>query len=426
MVLRGARQVGKTTLVRMFGSGFATFIELNLELAADRALFSGPGSAIEAWEAIRFLKGIPKTGSGRTLLFIDEIQKSPEAVAMLRYFHELLPDLHVIAAGSLLESMLDIHISFPVGRVEFLLLHPLSFEEFLGANSDAATLAAYGTVPVPAYAHEKLSALFRKYVLIGGMPEAVKAYADTGELAAADRIHESLIIAYLEDAEKYGASQRKIPIVRHVIQSAFNEVAGRIRFEGFGNSNYKSREIKEAFEILRKAFLFQVVHPVTATSLPLSPDGRKSPRLHALDTGLVVFRTGMRRELFSAEDISAVYSGRIVEHIVGQELYATSDSPLHAIHFWARDKAQSNAEVDFVLPVEGKVIPIEVKSGESGRLRSLHAFMDAAPHRTAVRLYGGVHRVESIKSLAGKEFTLIDVPWFHTAKVAEYIGRFGA
>jgi len=421
LVLRGARQVGKTTAVRMFASEFDTFISLNLEQPADLAIFSGNDSLSNVLDAMHFLKGVPLRSQGRTLIFIDEIQKSPQAVAMLRYFHEEAPQLYVIAAGSLLETMLDAHVSFPVGRVEFLLMHPVTFEEFLGALGEKAALSALRMLPAPAYAHDKLTELFHRYMLVGGMPEAVKAYSDAGDLKAVDRIHESLVIAYQEDVEKYGSTQRMVPIIRHIMHSAFSEAAGRIRYEGFGNSNYLARDIKEGFGMLQKAFLFQVVHPVTATSLPLSPDTKKSPRIHALDTGLLVFKTGMRKALFSAADVSAVFSGRIVEHVVGQELYALNSSPLHGLHFWARDKTQSNAEVDYVLPIDSRLIPVEVKSGASGRLRSLHAFMNAASHSTAVRLYGAPYSLESAKTIAGKEFTLLNIPWYQAAMVEEYV-----
>jgi predicted AAA+ superfamily ATPase len=215
------------------------------------------------------------------------------------------------------------------------------------------------------------------------------------------------------------------PIIRHVIGTAWSEAAGRIRYDGFGNSNYLSRDIKEALAVLQKAFLFQVVHPVTATTFPLLPDLRKSPRLHTLDTGLVVFKTSMRKALFSTHDISAVFSGRIVEHVVGQELYAISSSPLHTLNFWARDKNQSNAEVDYVLPVNGNIIPVEVKSGASGRLRSLHAFVNAVSHTTAVRLHGGAFSIENIKTIDGKPFTLINIPWYQAAMVEAYVEYLG-
>jgi hypothetical protein len=425
LVLRGARQVGKTTLVEMFAAGFDTYIPLNLEKAADRALFTEGRPLAEVLDAIHFMKGIPRRDNGRTLIFLDEIQKSPPAVALLRYFYEEAPHLYIIAAGSSLETMLDTHISFPVGRVEFMVLHPFSFEEFLNAAGESLAVDALKTVPIPSYAHEKMSDLFRRYMLVGGMPEAVKVYFETKELATLDRIHESLIIAYLEDVEKYAPSQRMAPIIRHCIESAWSDAAGRIRYDGFGNSNYLSRDVKEAFSVLQKSFLFQVVHPVTATVLPLSPDTKKSPRLHALDTGLVVYKNGVRKALFSVPDISAVFSGRIVEHIVGQELYAGSSSPLYSLNFWARDKNQSNAEVDYVLPVNGRLVPVEVKQGASGRLRSLHAFLNAAPHATAVRLYGGMFSVEKSRTIDGKQFTLINIPWYQAAMVEAYIGKIG-
>jgi predicted AAA+ superfamily ATPase len=421
LVLRGARQVGKTTVIKMFSARFDTFIPLNLELAADRKLFTDAESISKLLEALYFTKGISQKTEGKTLIFIDEIQKSPEAVAMLRYFYEETPHLYVIAAGSLLETMLDTHVSFPVGRVEFMLLHPFSFEEFLRALGEVDVLSIFNTIPTPQYAHEKMADLFRKYMLIGGMPEAIKVYAESGELSAIDHVHESLVIAYLEDVEKYATTQRLIPIIRHVIGCAWNEAAGRIRYDGFGNSNYLSRDIKEAFAVLQKAFLFQLVHPITSTTLPMSPDTKKSPRLHTLDTGLVVFKTGMRKALFSTPDISTVFSGRIVEHVVGQELYATSSSPLHVLNFWTRDKNQSNAEVDFVLNINDKIIPIEVKSGSSGRLRSLHAFINASTQSTAVRIYGGKHSVEQLKTIDGKQFTLINIPWYHASMVEHYI-----
>ena len=148
MVLRGARQVGKTTVVNMFAKEFDHFIPLNLDVSSDRKIFSQASSVEDVIEALFFLKGIPRRAEKRTLIFIDEIQKSPEAVALLRYFFEKAPHLYVIAAGSLLETMLDKHISFPVGRVEFLVLHPFSFEEFLSALGEKTTIEFFIKSPL--------------------------------------------------------------------------------------------------------------------------------------------------------------------------------------------------------------------------------------------------------------------------------------
>jgi predicted AAA+ superfamily ATPase len=421
LVLRGARQVGKTTAVKIFSSNFDLFIPLNCELQADRALFEKNMSIKDVINALFFLKGVSPKKDQKVLIFIDEIQKSPQAVGLLRYFYEDTPDLYVIAAGSLLETMIDTHISFPVGRVEFMLMHPLSFEEFLIALNEFQAAELLTTVPVPSYAHEKLQSLYKEYILSGGMPEAVSAYIDNKDLIRIDKIHESLITAYLEDIEKYAPTNRMASIIRHVISCIWNEASGRIRYDGFGNSNYQSRDIKEAFTILQKAFILQVVHPVTSTSLPLQPDLKKSPRLHILDTGLVVYKTGMRKALFTSEDINTVFAGRLIEHITGQELFALSTSPLHTLNFWARDKSQSNAEVDFVLPVNSKCIPIEVKSGASGRLRSLHAFINNADHSIGVRLYNGQFNVENAVTIDGKKYTLINIPWYQASMVERYV-----
>ncbi len=422
LVLRGARQVGKTTIVNMFSESFEQYIHLNLELPDDAAIFSDNNSIEQVIEAIFFLKGM--STKKQTLIFIDEIQNSPQAVALLRYFYETRPDLYVIAAGSLLESLLDVSISFPVGRVEFMVLHPFTFEEYLWAASETQAAVILNTTPAPAYADEKMRVLFHRYIQVGGMPEAVKVYMETGDLQLLSAIYENLITAYIEDVEKYAKRNRLVPILRHVIQTAFNEVGTRIRYTGFGNSNYRAGDIKEALLLLQKAFLFQVIHPTTTTTLPIAPDLKKAPRIQTLDTGLVTYMTKTERELFINKDLSVVFQGKIVEHIVGQELYAKSNSPMNKLNFWVREKSQSNAEVDFLIEHKGLVVPVEVKSGASGRLRSLHSFIDRAPHKTAVRIYGGKFKVERVKTIAKKPFTLINLPYYLTSKINQYLDEY--
>ena len=186
LILRGARQVGKTTLVSLFAEQFDQFIALNLERLEDKALFEQNYTIQELLEAIFFLQGKDRQQTN-TLLFIDEIQNSSAAVAMLRYFHENYPTLPVIAAGSLLESLLDRHISFPVGRVEYLRVHPLTFEEFLIAVGEEQAATMLNQIPLPIFAHDKLLKLFHRYALIGGMPEIVQHYAATRDLTQLDR-----------------------------------------------------------------------------------------------------------------------------------------------------------------------------------------------------------------------------------------------
>ncbi|PWQ92722.1 ATP-binding protein [Leucothrix pacifica] len=423
LILRGARQVGKTTAVSMLAEDFDQYIYLNLELKEDRQLFEQGYAVSELFEAICFVKN-KDPQKNRTLLFIDEIQSSPEAVASLRYFFEELAHLYVIAAGSLLESLLGRHISFPVGRVEYLRMHPLTFEEFLGATGETQAVATLHRTPLPDFAHDKLLKLFHRYTLIGGMPEIVQRYAESKNLAQLKTIYESLITAYLDDVEKYADKDSKAEVIRHVIQSAFHEAGSRIKMAGFGQSNYGSKEISEAIAILEKALLLRRVYPTTSMQLPLIPNFKKSPKLQLLDTGLVNFFSGIQTEVFGSTDLNALYGGRIIEHLVGQELLASHDSMQFTPHFWVRKKAQSNAEVDFVLAHGNKIIPIEVKSGATGRLRSLHLFMDQVEHGYAVRLYAGKLSVEDVTTLEGKAYKLLNLPYFLAGRLEDYLEWF--
>ncbi|QTR53201.1 ATP-binding protein [Thiothrix unzii] len=423
LILRGARQVGKTTLVSLFAEQFDQFISLNLERQEDKALFEQNYTIQELVEAIFFLHSKDRQ-QPNTLLFIDEIQNSSAAVAMLRYFHENYPTLPVIAAGSLLESLLDRHISFPVGRVEYLRVHPLTFEEFLIALGEEPAAAMLNQIPLPIVAHDKLLKLFHRYALIGGMPEIVQQYAATHDLAQLRPIYDNLITAYLDDVEKYSPRDSQTPVIRHVIQTAFREAGNRITLAGFGQSHYGSKDVGEALQVLEKALLLHRCYPVTDTRLPLVPNLKKSPKLQLLDSGLVNYFSGLQADIFGSKDLNSIYGGRIIEHLVGQELLASQSSLLFQLHFWVREKNQSNAEVDFVVAYGNKVIPIEVKSGATGRLRSLHQFMDQAEHGFAVRLYAGKLEVEDAVTVEGKAFKLLNLPYYLGGKVEGYLEWF--
>lgn len=210
-------------------------------------------------------------------------------------------------------------------------------------------------------------------------------------------------------------------IIRHVINTCFLEAGSRIKFQGFGNSNYGSREVGEAMQTLQKVMILQLIYPTTNTQIPLLPDRKKSPRLQVLDTGMLNYFAGLQKELISTKNLEAVFKGKVAEHIVGQELLATQYNILNDLHFWVREKKTSVAEVDFVIPYNGHIIPIKVKSGTSGTLRSLHAFMDAADHTIAVRLYGSVLKIDKVKTLKGKEYTLLNLLYYLAGKIEVYL-----
>lgn len=421
LILRGARQVGKTTIVEMFSKTFEQYIDLNLELEEDAAPFKNYKNVQQLTEALFFLrdKDIGKYKS--TLLFIDEIQEVPGALNMLRYFYEQLPDLHVIAAGSLLETAINGSSKIPVGRVEYKVVRPMSFDEFLQANNDKAASEQFRKVPVSEYAHNKLLTLFHTYTLIGGMPSIVDHYLKNKNLTALSSLYESLIFSYINDVEKYGRTNNLIQVIRHVINSSYFEAGTRIRFNHFGNSNYNSKEIGEAIRTLEKVMLLRLIYPTTNTKPPIVPDFKKSPRLQVLDTGMMNYFAGIQKEIIGTIDLDNIYQGKVAEHIVGQELLASKFNILSGLNFWVRQKADATAEVDFVIQHDGEIIPIEVKSGATGSLRSLHVFMDAAPHSLAIRLYNGKVKTDQITTLSGKKYQLLNLPYYLGAQIEKYL-----
>lgn len=421
LILRGARQVGKTSAVKLFARHFDSFISLNLDLVADAALFRRRMDVRDLYQAI-LLKHRISASSGRILLFLDEIQSCPEAVDSLRYFHEDLPDVFVIAAGSLLEIALhESHIGFPVGRVAHLFMYPLSFREFLVATDAGPVVTAFDTLPVPAYAHPELLQLFHRYTLIGGMPEIIAEYAKNRDLTALKPVYDSLLTSYLDDVSKYARNTTMAAVLRHCIESAPFVAGQRIVFAGFGKSNYRSREVGEALRTLQRAMLLHLLYPSVGVEIPIMPDLKKAPRLQFLDTGLLNYFAGLQDEFFRHDDLHAIYKGMLAEHIVGQALIGMESNTRKKQCFWVRDKAQSQAEVDFVIQRRGYVIPLEVKSGTEGKLRSLHEFMDRCPHGYAVRLYAGPLELHVARTPMGKEYQLLNLPYFLASKVYEYV-----
>ncbi len=424
LVIRGARQVGKTTLVRQFAEQFDQYIYLNLELAEDRQPFEQFTTIETLIQTLFFIKNKSLASRKSTLIFIDEIQEVPEALNQLRYFFESAPEIAVIAAGSLLETLFDKNTHFPVGRVEFIVVRPASFPEFLGALDEKSSLDHIKNIPAESFTHNKLLQLFHTYALIGGMPEIVNHYATQKDITAIAPIYDSLITSYLDDVEKYAASSAQITHIRHAIRSSFSEAGKRIKFEGFGNSSYRSREIGESLRTLEKAMLLQLIYPTTSALLPAMPDVKKSPRLQLLDTGLLNYFIGIQKEIVGTTDLNDVYRGTMIEHLVGQELLALESTVLNRLQFWVREKNNSAAEVDFLYTFQSKLIPIEVKSGATGKLKSLHQFMELTPHTMAVRFYAGEINITEASTTSGKKYHLLNLPYYLVSQLENYLEWF--
>jgi len=422
LVLRGARQVGKTTAVVEFANRYDIFLHLNLEKTADRNLFEQYEDVNELIKAIFLYKKKVMSG-GSVLLFIDEIQYSKKAVVILRYFYEEANHIHVIAAGSLLETIMDVRkISFPVGRVEYLAMRPCSFLEFLngiGDDFDAELVRNLEATPV----HNRIIKLFNDYTLVGGMPAVISKYAENQDVLSLKRLYNSLLHSYKDDVEKYTKNANMIKMIREILDSGWFLAGSIITFEKFGGTNYSSKEMSLAFQTIQEAMLLELVFPVSSTQMPLIPNRRQRPKLIWLDTGLVNFVAGIQQDVFFTKDIQDVWRGRIAEQIVAQELLALDDSLSAKRIFWKRDKQGSEAEVDFLYKYKGLVIPVEVKSGHNARLKSLHLYMDETPHNYAVRVWSNPLSVDNVTTPDGKLFSLINLPFYYVGVLDKVLDR---
>lgn len=424
LIIRGARQVGKTSLVNEFGKQFDMFLSLNLELPEDLNLFQRDIDVVDLFELILAIKNKTKS-KGTTLLFIDEIQNSPLAIKMLRYFYEKMPDIHVIAAGSLLETMINTQVSFPVGRVEYMALRPCSFFEFLGALGETSMQERLRSISVGEQLHSKMMTLFNKYVLIGGMPQAVAEYAQNRDIVALDNVYQSLITGYSDDVEKYKSGEASRNVLRFIISKGWGFASERITFERFANSNYKSREIGEAFRTLQKTMLLELSYPTTETKLPIITDLRKKPKLLWLDTGLVNYAAGIQSELFGKENINDAWRGKIAEHIVGQEILSASNKFMQERSFWVREARNTQAEVDYLYNnrLYG-LIPIEVKSGNNAHLKSLQLFMQESSSEIALRFWNNPFSVDDIKLSTGKQYKLLNAPYYYAGSIDLLLNKY--
>lgn len=410
LILRGARQVGKTTIVNQFGESFQNYLYFNLEIQENVHLLE-MDIPLSSLVQLMFARLGVSPKEGDTLIFIDEIQNSPKTIARLRYFYEQRPDLYIIAAGSLLENLVDVKVSFPVGRVQYLAMRPCSFCEFLEAIGNGSLLNVISqNWEYASPFHNELMHLFNQYTIVGGMPEAVQKYAETGDVLALDDIYETLIQSYKDDSEKYVKGNKLTDVVRFLLTYGWAFAGETITLGNFANSGYKSREVAEAFRLLEKAMLLELIYPVSSTQIPAIPETRRRPKLVWFDTGLVNYQAGVRQEIIGSTEMVDSWRGHIAEQVVAQELQALDDRISSRRSFWAR--ANNGAEVDFIITYKSKIYPVEVKSGTNAHLRSLQVFIDNSPADIAVRVWSNPFSVDNLTTTNGKQFRLINLPFY--------------
>lgn len=397
LILQGARQVGKSHLVRTLGESFEGYVELNFEeLPSAGKYFEEdltPSRIIRDLQAFLGKAIVP----GKTLLFLDEVQDCPNAIMALRYFYEKMSDLHIIAAGSLLQFQLEA-IGVPVGRVEILHVNPLSFYEFLGAigkellQEEISQNLLNGSLSDAA--HKRLLEATSLYSLIGGMPEVVASYAAEEDLLATQRIQSQIINTYRQDFSKY-ASDNRLAHVRTVFDAVPRQLGNKFKYSNV-DREARSSSISEALDLLVKAEVAKKIFHSSANGVPLGAERKIFDfKCAFVDIGLALRLLGLEyATVKQASALELVNHGALAEQFVAQELLAYRppfDEP--ALYYWRREEKGSNAELDYVIEHGSKVIPIEVKAGATGRLRSLILFLSEKPqHKFGVRIYSGRYK----------------------------------
>ena len=387
VLLRGARQVGKSTAVRHLGESFKYFVEINLEKQPDYiGLFKKDLDVKRIVPQMAAMCGTPIIAN-ETLLFIDEIQESQEAIMALRYFKEDMPDLHVVAAGSLLEFVLDDIPTFGVGRIHSMYMFPMTFDEFLQANGEQLLLdarrQANADSPLPTPLHDKLVGLVRTFMLVGGMPESVAKWAETHDYLQCQEVQDDIITGYEADFPKY---KKKVDpqLLVATMRSAATQATNKFVYSQVAGG-YKTAEVKKALDLLIKAGILIPVTHTDGNGLPLGDEADESYRkMLLLDTGLMLRLLNMSMgdissittHILTATAADLVNKGPMAEMLAGLEvLHYLSPNIRHDLFYWVRQAKNSLAEIDYLLSRDMKVLPLEVKAGVQGGMKSLWDFM---------------------------------------------------
>ncbi len=381
LMIRGARQVGKSWLVTTFGKEFDHFVSINFE--KDRrihALFPDHIDVNKTLENIQAYTRIPCI-PGNTLLFLDEIQECPNALKYLRYFKEELPQMHVIAAGSLLEFSLE-KLGMAVGRIDYLFLYPLSFMEFLTAVNREDLRLAILTKSVDAASHEVLLEYLKNYMWLGGMPAVVDTWVQHKDFALCQRIQDRIIGNYEDDFQKY-AKKHQIEMVGKVFKSISKQLGKKFQYVNVDN-DMKNYPIKQGLHLLVKAGVAHICMHTSGHVYPLNAEvNEKKFKVFMFDIGIAHRLLGLDLAEWVTSPLKVDYLGQSAEQLVAQELISYSNSSKSPeIYYWQNETKSGNAEIDFIVAKKSKIIPVEVKSGSKGGMKSLKVFFETHPNST--------------------------------------------
>jgi len=391
LILRGARQVGKTWVVRELAkmSG-KQLIELNFERNPEYMQFFSTNDVSQIVNEVEVGLSVAITESN-SLLFLDEIQDAPELLAKLRWFAEELPQLPVIVAGSLLEFVIqDFQYSMPVGRIHYMYLEPLSFEEFLLAKGEVKAieyLASFVLSKKPSQTlHQQFMKWAREYFLIGGLPAAVNSWIAHGSFNLVTQVHYDLLTTYRDDFSKYSKTLDS-KLINETLSAIPKMLGGKIVYKNV-NTEARAATIRKVLDLLSYARIIHTIKSTDGNGLPLGAEvNEKFFKAILLDIGIVSAMLGLNlTHIPSANELALVNRGGLAEQFVGQQLRCLSPSYIPSeLFYWLRASSSANAEIDYLIQHRGSVLPVEVKAGKTGTLKSLHAFMKNKQLNLAVR-----------------------------------------
>ncbi|CAN5342990.1 ATP-binding protein [soil metagenome] len=422
LIIRGARQVGKSTLVRQLANSSQRLcLELNFERTPELSDFfvdKDPKQIIQKLSIYAKRPLNPDT----TLLFLDEVQAAPQVLATLRYFYEEYPEFPVIVAGSLLDFALEApEFSMPVGRIEYFHLGPLSFEDFLLALGETAlvewirSLSIHDTIPLPL--HQQCLNLVKQFWLIGGMPEVVAHFSEYADFQEIDNLKQNILQTYQDDFHKYGRA-KQIPLLRRVFQTLPGLIGQTLKYSHIDRDS-KSTQVREAIEDLQLARIIRLVYHSHASGLPLRAQiDPKIFKVIFLDIGLQCTALGLNQlDIIKGPDWAWINRGSLAEQFIGQALLKLNPS-YHApeLFYWVREKSQSAAELDYLWQHKNHIIPIEVKAGKTGTLKSLHYFIREKSWSYAVRFNADVpsllQETARLPNQDPIEYRLLSLPFY--------------
>jgi uncharacterized protein len=431
LLIRGARQVGKTTLVKMFAElEDLKLIEINCEKPWSFTPLLEDLDTAKIIEAIEFELNI-SINPLKSLIFFDEVQNMPSVLKILRYFYEEAPEYKIITTGSLLEFVLDEpEFSVPVGRMELLYIGPFSFEEFLHATGEISALTLIqeykpGEKISNSY-HKKLSSILNTYISVGGMPEVVNAYVNGHSMIELERIKSSIIDTFKLDFHKYkkNSNPRLLSII---FDSLPIQIGKKIKYSNIDRT-YKSNDISKSMHQLYLARIISKVYNTSCNGVPLSAERKENFfKSFLLDIGLIHTQLKLNPfETIKTAEINYINKGVLSEQLIAQQLVSQHQDFIEPqLYYWAREKKASSAEVDFVITDnKRRIIPIEVKSGSTGSMRSLQIMVTEKSLNLAIRINSDPPSIfyEKRKTPLGyAEYNLYSLPHYLSGQVIRIV-----